>query len=54
MYVCSRYIPYDAKFWRGKILTNGHLEKFDEKIFDEFHKIKAVSTVPAPVPVNNA
>jgi len=20
-------------------LTNGHLEKFDKKIFDEFHKI---------------
>jgi len=31
-------VPYGAKFWRGKILTNGYLEKID-KYFDEFHKI---------------
>jgi len=23
----------------GEILVNGHLKKFDEKNFDEFHKI---------------
>jgi len=30
-------IPYDAKIWQGKFLTNRHLENSDEKIFDEFH-----------------
>jgi len=25
----------------GKILTNGHVENFDEKKFDEFHNASA-------------
>jgi len=32
-------LPYGAKFWRGKILTNEHVENFDEKNFDEFHNV---------------
>ena len=36
-----REVPYGAKFRWGKILMNGHMEKFDEKNFDEFHKINA-------------
>ena len=34
-------IPYGANFWWGKILTNGHLENFDEKNFEEFHNANA-------------
>jgi len=30
-------IPYG--FWRGKFLTNGHLENFDKKYFDKFHNV---------------
>jgi len=34
-------LAYGAKFWRGKILTNRHLENFDEKKFDKFYNINA-------------
>jgi len=33
-------IPYvGRKILTGEILTNGHMENFDEKIFDVFHNM---------------
>jgi len=39
--VVIKIIPYGTKFWWGKILTNGHVENFDENFFDEFHNVNA-------------
>jgi len=51
MHIASKY-TYSFRLhnntytvWRkiltGEIVTNGHMENFDEKIIDEFHNVNA-------------
>ena len=39
--ICMQGYCMVQNFDGGKILTNGHLENFDEKNFDEFYNVNA-------------
>jgi len=36
-----KLVLYGEKFGQGKFLMKGHVENFDKKNFDEFHKTNA-------------